>query len=73
MVAHLEDGIEPCKEEVEASSLVGLSAHAGRWDGAEGADEIGSDARGRLEGEDPRGTQQVDRNLCPFGRDKTSQ
>ena len=62
--------MEPGEDEVEAGPLVGRAHHAGRRDGAERPDQVGPDARRRLEGEDPARPQEVDRQL---GRDLAGQ
>ena len=40
-----------------------LVAKPGSWDGGEGADQVGLDSRGRLEGEDPSSPEEIDRDL----------
>lgn len=59
----LDDGVEPSQQEVQASSLVGLLAHASSGHCAEGAHKIGLHAWWGFKGEDAGSTQKVDWNL----------
>ena len=55
--------MEPGQQEVQASSLVRLLAHACSGHGAECADKVGLHARRGFKGEDTGCTQEVDWNL----------
>lgn len=59
----LDDGMEPGQQEVQASSLVGLFAHASGRHCAEGAKQVGLHTWRRFKGEDAGSTEKVDWNL----------